>query len=222
MLTFILNSQIAKTLMVLVVLFLTMLGVSIAQPCTTNRQCTDPSKRYCLNGQCGQCISDTDCGDRAICKTHYLGSAGSTCEHVECLSDFHCSGGKVCGDGNVCVQCTTNRNCSGKNKICLRDNENSLNNRCVECTTDAQCGGKFCIRNQCIACTQDSHCQGINKICLAGKLPSDNLCVQCTANQQCQFGQLCDPRTHSCTAGIKQPEPVMDPGKLKKLGPPAN
>ena len=52
-------------------------------------------------------------------------------------------------------------------------------------------------------------------ICIQGNR-SPNRCG-CNTNSDCRFGQLCDSRTHSCIAGLKKPQPGIDPGKLKKL-----
>ena len=154
------------------------------------------------------CTSDADCGERQICKV-----GAGRCVGVACKQDSHCPSGKCIVNAsyaglNKCAQCTNNSQCPQTAHICS-------NYECVECTTDSQCVGKLCLENRCQTCTQNSHCKGANMICIQGNR-SPNRCG-CNTNSDCRFGQLCDSRTHSCIAGLKKPQPGIDPGKLKKL-----
>jgi hypothetical protein len=152
------------------------------------------------------CTSDADCGEREICK-----NPPGRCVGVACKQDSHCPSGKCIINAtyagfNKCAQCTNNSQCPQTANICL-------NYECVQCATDPQCVGKLCIDNRCQECTENSHCKGANMICLSGNR-SDNRCG-CNTNRDCRFEQQCDPRSHTCIAGFKQPS-VIDPGKLEK------
>jgi|SRR5579885_609559 len=95
-----------------------------------------------------KCTSDSNCsGATPKCNT----STG-TC--VGCLANSDCPSGKVCTNGNNCVNktCQSNSDCSGSTPIC-----NTGNGLCVQCLQASDCSvsGSTCNANgQCVSpCT---------------------------------------------------------------------
>ena len=80
---------------------------------------------------------------------------------------------------SVCVECTSNSDCSGEpiNNICLPGPQ-----VCVECRFDFHCSssahGEFCVNNQCVECKNDKNCR------------NDTTCDSICSDGICEYGNL--------------------------------
>lgn len=153
--------------------------------CTTNAQCTDPTKPICNAGKCVQCTSGATglcVGDKPYCST--TGDTAFTC--VGCLSSANCGGTKpVCSDGKVCVACNGSFFGSASNK-CPTSNEPACDpsGACFECVNNANCSGTEGVCNttthQCVECTATfpGACVGNEPVCNT----TNNTCVACNGD----------------------------------------
>ena len=120
--------------------------------CTTNDQCGD---RLCVNNQCVECVTDEDCPSGA-CDDNQC---------VECVDDEDCDSG-VCVD-QVCLECVSNDQCSQPTPECRVEA-----NECVQCLDDGDCssGAPYCDASSrdCVECLVDDHCDG-GAVCDGGE-----------------------------------------------------
>jgi len=144
--------------------------------CKSNQDCG--SGKICQFGQCLDCISSSQCGDK-VCDV-----AKGAC--VACDATHLCPGTSHCGANGRCVQCNTTPDC-GANMACVQ-------NTCVpQCTSAASClSGQFCVSGGCVQCRTTADCTGTN-YCNNGS------CVpQCVTSSDCTGGRACDQTTHTC------------------------
>jgi hypothetical protein len=153
--------------------------------CRTNGDC-GAGKICGQYGQCVDCLSSSQCGDR-VC------DAGQC---VNCTSSAQCSGGQKCNllTGR-CSDCLGDSDC-GPSAACIQG-------MCYQqCTDDAQCPDQYCGNGACVDCTQNSHC-ALNEFCDFGWCRP-----QCTGDGDCIGGRVCDLATNTCVVPCSQTCPL--------------
>lgn len=137
--------------------------------CRPDKEGNATKKNYfCVQGQCQECRSEKDCGDRQKCE-------GYKCVEKTC-GDVTCPGGKRCDPTTL-----------GCKWICENDGDNP-------CDGDV-C--KVCKSHQCIdkppPCGQDSDCPG-QQICKStGSGACERQCVGgCSGSKPCAAGKKCE------------------------------
>ena len=153
--------------------------------CSSDDDCPAGWQPICSNGQCVQCLSNTDCnsyypfcksgvcmecGSHADCQARYpdrpycgIGGEMRRYDCVQCAQDSHCDESEYCSMG-YCFpkkQCSTSSECDNS-----RNGVICLNGECqmVRCVSDADCPNKhycrlgFCNMNEC-TWTGDPICQ---------------------------------------------------------------
>jgi hypothetical protein len=144
--------------------------------CKANNDCG--SGKICQFGQCLDCISSAQCGDKVCDLTK------GAC--VSCDATHLCPGTGHCNSLGRCVECLSTPDC-GASMACVQ-------NMCVpQCTQNSNClNGQFCVNGGCVECRNTGDCTGTN-YCDQG------LCrPQCVTTNDCTGGRACDPTTHTC------------------------
>ncbi|MFP4596972.1 MAG: Ig domain-containing protein [Persicimonas sp.] len=140
------------------------------------KSCTDADKcdgYACIDGECGECASDSDCPGGSSCASN-----GMCVEPEPCSSDRDCPASQQCQD-ELCVDrpgCLLDDDCD--------DQETCLNGRCTwapDCEADADCDDGFeCVGGQCF----ETICRGAE---------------DCSDGQICDAGECVEPpETDSC------------------------
>ncbi|HEX7596933.1 MAG TPA: hypothetical protein VF518_01895, partial [Polyangia bacterium] len=123
--------------------------------CTVGSECTDPTKAFCVAGQCAGCqnAGATACGSQ-VCD-----AVSGKC--VECTGDSQCSkdpAKRFCV-ANACTGCGAAgaTGCSARTDgktVCATSG--TASGQCVECAADGQCtkdtAKGFCVANACTGC----------------------------------------------------------------------
>lgn len=164
--------------------------------CLSNTDCPNG---VCVQNQCVQCTSDSQCGGT----TPRCNLGTNTC--VACLpgATDNCPTGQYCRPDFTCEQgCKTGTDCPSG--VCLP------NHSCQMCTQDSQCAaGNVCNNGTCVgACSATAPC-GAGETCCNGRCESlqndaDNCgaCgVACGTNKACCAGACRDTTaTNNCGA----------------------
>lgn len=142
-----------------------------APECTTDADCTEPSRRHCdpQTHKCYACVTNDHCTGGAVCEP-------TTHRCVACYEDIHCVNPDPRCDKTTftCVECLEDTDCPGGQHC------NQSSHSCTDliCTSDADCanepGTPFCDTT-----TGD--------------------CVECMAHDDCGAYQWC--RDHACQTG---------------------
>jgi hypothetical protein len=133
----------------------------------------------CIDGVCGLCKNDSECGEDSICA-----GDGQCVEGTSCDDDADCSAREMCAEDGVCVErpeCLLDEDC-GDEEICL-------NGQCTfapDCEADADCEDGFeCVGEQCY----ETVCRGAE---------------DCPDDQFCNAGECVDPPSAaSCFVGAQ-------------------
>lgn len=153
--------------------------------CRTNGECG--SGKICGQfGQCVDCLTSAQCGDR-VC------NAG-TCE--SCISSTQCSGDQKCNwlTGR-CTDCVGDSDC-GPSSACIQG-------ECYQqCTDNSQCPDQYCGNGACVDCTENAHCTP-SEFCDFGRCRP-----QCTTDGDCIGGRVCDVATNTCVVPCSQSCPL--------------
>ena len=170
--------------------------------CNSGGDCKDPSAPGCANGQCGRCLSDTNCGGNQSCvKDTTVGTAfaagmcvcvnNSGCggKQPVCTSGFVAAGGSRCGCYKT-SDCTNGDHCDTlETHLCVSPCLSSS-----DCTAVSlpQCDTTTGL---CVACLTTSDCTNSGGVCDT----STNTCVSCLSTADCAGSLICDP-TNTCVA----------------------
>jgi hypothetical protein len=187
--------------------------------CEVCRECVDglcipkDCPKLCLNGDCVDCIDDTNCpcdqtctDGECGCPPGFLINASGCC--VECLTANDCEGCDLCIAGGCtpktctgelnpltcdCVECLIDGDCVGDNRCCI-DNScrccpgfyQNAEGECVEipdCVTNTDCPA-------CFVC-EEGDC--VPLVCPDGRVCVDGNCeVACDCNNpNCPQGKVC-------------------------------
>ncbi|MBN2493144.1 MAG: hypothetical protein JXR96_01030 [Deltaproteobacteria bacterium] len=152
----------------------------------------------------GECKRDSDCATYERCDTRDY--------RCVCATDEACAQGEFCnplsGSCQVKPGCYSNADCEPGSYCDVETGE------CISsltCTRDYQCDlGHICVGGKCeLGCRDSADCELYRpdgpEICVDGQCRFG----MCDSHQQCQFGYICDPESHSCVA----PEaPYCEPG----------
>lgn len=190
--------------------------------CGANIQCKDRgdlSTAMCdpASGACVQCTGNSDC----VGNSKYCEPTAKKC--VECLTSATCAATTPICQGNVCMTCTSHKQCADRNPAtqgcapngtCVACTEKShcqaptpecdvLSNKCVQCLDDSGCSGTtpLCVGNKCVACSSNDQCGKKNAatsacVLLGAKAGS---CVECKDDTTCsQDGKVCNKDTNLC------------------------
>lgn len=199
----------------------------IGPACTTDADCTEPTKRHCHDGKCYGCWDDSHCPGGAchpinkICvqcvqdiqcfsPTPKCNTTTNTC--VQCLSDNDCSGGLHCNTSTgscTSVTCQSANDCQNEpgRPFC-----NTATGDCVQCLQSSDCGQYAWCRNfSCQAGCQtdpecvekngaDYHCDG-NGSCFYAECVSDNDCADTPQTPHCKLASSpANPPKYTCVA----------------------
>jgi Cys-rich repeat protein len=161
--------------------------------CLMDSQCP-ASMRWCVQGSCVQCRTNTDCGSGT---TPACYPADHSC-HAACLTNQQCQGNSlICNvTTGACVGCNSSHDCPTSQPVC-----DSVTQQCVQCATSADCAGTAtpaCLRNRCVQCATNADCSGATPYCSAGG-DSGPRCVQCVQDTQCPPSA---PKCNSGTCGM--------------------
>lgn len=149
--------------------------------CRTNGDCG--GGKICGQfGQCVDCLSSSQCGDR-VCDS-------GAC--VSCTSSTQCTGGQKCnGLTGRCADCLADADC-GTSSACIQG-------QCYQqCTDNSQCPGEYCGNGACVECIENAHCAP-NEFCDFGTCRP-----QCTTTADCIGGRVCDVATNTCVVPCSQ------------------
>ena len=162
--------------------------------------CSCPSGQRCNKDRkvCVECLSDSDCDAKHICKDNQ-------CQEVDCTQNSDCPTiTPICNteryecescptdkhwneSTSSCVECANNDHCSG-GQVC-----NTASNTCVECTDNDDCsGGKVCNAENTCACPEGEHWNGTS-------------CVECANNDHCSGGKVCNTENNTCVCPAEKP-----------------
>ena len=148
--------------------------------CTTISDCRDPNASGCSNGQCGRCLSTSECG------------SGQTCAQFE---------GTGTGFSPGQCECTGNAGCGGAQPVCLRGmSQIDVSGTGCGCTKESDCpDGYKCdtvVTHEC-----QPPCKTFED-CTNSKLPACNTstggCVECLSSNDCDDGEPCLTTTNTC------------------------
>jgi len=161
--------------------------------CVTDSQCP-AAARFCLQGSCVACESNTDCGTGT---TPACFPGTHTC-HAACTTNAQCTGraATICDTAaGVCVGCNTATDCPAAAKVCGATTET-----CVECAGNSDCpaAAPRCLASNgtCVECVGNSDCGTSAPVCS----PETFMCrAGCTADSQCAAAAPhCDTATSTC------------------------
>jgi Cys-rich repeat protein len=205
-------------------------------PCTTDAHCSDG--RVCDTGaaQCVECIVRDGCGPEMACDVPQRNCVqcvddldctkdpvNATCSRlhqcVDCEDGHGCAAAMPICNGNTCVECTGDTNCTGERHRCTTDNRCveclaragdcavpgkpvciEEEQRCVQCIADDDCGeagASHCVNNQCVGCDSDAQCShlSVTPVCDT----SAQRCVECNKGSNTCGANACVPSTHTCS-----------------------
>lgn len=158
--------------------------------CTKDSQCP-ASARFCVQGSCVQCKTNTDCGGT----TPSCWPGDQMC-HAACTSNQQCAqdgNARICNASTgACVGCNSAADCPTSQSLC-----DATTQQCVQCSSSADCGGTStpaCLRNRCVQCATSGDCSGSMPYCAIGG-DSPGRCVECLQSAQCP------PSAPSCNSG---------------------
>ncbi|TNE48576.1 MAG: hypothetical protein EP343_15950 [Deltaproteobacteria bacterium] len=118
---------------------------------------------------CYDCTKNSDCKTGTVCNT-------KTRQCIRgCLTDNDCPRGKVCGDYNQCVDCSSKSPNCAVGLVC-----DKKANACVECLTDTDCsGGAKCDTgiNKCLSATGRAQCLPCSKAGGQAECATGHACV---------------------------------------------
>lgn len=161
-----------------------------ADGCAGPEDCVDPAAPLCIEGRCGNCMSDDDCFGAATCadarcvppaecSASRECGVGNVCDAGDCVPAFDCSamgcpGGFTCGEDGECRPLPGGERCDGDSTVC---------------PLGTICGGQPAV---CRACEDDAQCPG-NQVC--ARLPDGNRCAEpetCADNTDCLGNRSCE------------------------------
>jgi hypothetical protein len=168
----------------------------------------------CRTDACRSCVADSDAcvvaGVQWLCHP-VTGECALPCEPMsdssQCLREQTCH-----PDLLLCVDCIVNDECGGA--AC--DTERNV---CVECTSEAQCSAPTpacdTVAQRCITCLEPRHC-GAGLVC---DTPNQR-CVQCVADDDCvgvgvgdDLQPRCDTSRNVCVECLSDDDCASDPEK---------
>ncbi|MBI4508591.1 MAG: thrombospondin type 3 repeat-containing protein [Deltaproteobacteria bacterium] len=142
--------------------------------CRTNQDCQ--SGQICQFGECVDCVSNAQCGDR-VCK-------GGKC--VGCTATSECSGEEICNVAlGLCHECVVKGDC-GSGRSCV------FGTCYAQCEHDSSCPGGYCVDGSCVSCRDNNDCRE-NTWCDHGTCRR-----QCESFRDCTDGRTCDEATGTC------------------------
>jgi outer membrane exchange protein TraA len=180
-------------------------GLISCVECAANIPCADGKQCDLNTGRCvdtlPECNTSDKCGPQCVkCPSERpFCLDGEVC--VACRNDLECSNGQFCISGE-CASCTTDRHCGPRCEACGKDkpfcltNDTVAGSTCVACRNDSDCPGGQCDAST-FTCVNTTGCE--ENCTESGKVCNNGVCVQCFADAHCPCGGTCDVSTGLCT-----------------------
>lgn len=169
--------------------------------CSQGSDCTDPNASGCSNGQCGRCLSTSDCGSGQSC-TQFDGT-GTGFSPGQC----QCTGNAGCGSTQpVCLRGMSQLDVSGTGCGCTKASDCTDGYKCDSvvthecqppCKTDDDCTNSSLpacntSTGACVECLSSNDCDDEGPC-----LTTTNTCVECLSDDDCEDA-VCMTSTHTC------------------------
>ncbi|MBN2499080.1 MAG: hypothetical protein JXR96_31115 [Deltaproteobacteria bacterium] len=150
--------------------------------CRIDEDCTEPGFPRCLEGECVQCLIESDCASGQVCEEGYCVDQG--------CSPYSCPLGQWCDlqDGQCKPGCDANEDCEPPEVCNYATHTCGTTDCCGGCPGDQSCNPSTC------AC--EDRCHSAEDCPEGYECRADGQCW-CTP-AACPEGEWCDPSTGQC------------------------